>query len=153
MNLFALAHRVIPDLLADPFSATAMIAAAKSNYPDPIRSTLARGGFAYDLRSVYAAVDELDVMAFTLPPPMDSGHGYLFLLVVPRGEPGPVHYFVLERSLDIMTRKITTVIGSTTKASGYGHLNYGPGPTPTGDLATDAWALTQAVLPIVRSAR
>lgn len=153
VTLYALAHRLLPEALSDPLLASMFLAAGKAKYAGPVDSFFAQAGFPFKTTCAHAVVEGFDVVAFTLPPPTETTHGYFFMLVVPAGEVAPLSYFVLERSVNVMTRESSTVIGRTRIGRGFRHENFGDGPLPTGDLATDAWAMSQRVIPIVKSER
>lgn len=122
----------------------AVVDAIERNDTDFFNPVWFEAGFRFSPILIFVVHASYRVGVVTFPLPRQDTEAYLGVFVVPPTAKA-IRYFTWERSIDIMTGQLATVIGEWSET---GHGNHGEGPPFTGDLARDAQALIEGVLAI-----
>lgn len=122
----------------------AVVDAIERNNADFFIPVWFEAGFQFSPILIFQVHASYRVGVITFPMPREDTEAYLGVFVVPPAA-DTIRYFLLERSIDIMTGQPSTMIGEW---SPRGHQNYGQGPAFSGDLSRDVQATVQRVLQI-----
>jgi mono/diheme cytochrome c family protein len=73
-----------------------------------------------------------EIFIVTFPPPQAMPEAYFAAMVYAEGTPS--RYLTLERSFDLLTNQVITMLGEWHKDGDHGNLGFGPNPTVDGFL-------------------
>ncbi len=145
---YVAAHMLLPRFFEER-GATALLDAIEAQDGDFFIPVWMTAGFRFTPTFLHATVGPRRIGVMTLPMPREPAEAYMAILVGSAGEPAPARLFLLERAEPLTPQSPPTFVCSW---AGTRHLNHGPGPAFTGDLANDAWAVVQRAIAIVDGA-
>jgi len=145
---YVAAHMVLPRFFAERGGA-ALLDAIEAKDADAFIPVWMTAGFRFTPTFLYTTVGDRRVGVMTLPMPREPAEAYMAILVGSTATPADARMFLLEKAEPLTPSSPTTYFCSWAESR---HLNHGPGPAFTGDLATDAWAAAQRALALVADA-
>lgn len=136
----------MPQFLAER-GANAVLSAIEAKNAAFFGPVWSQVGIRYAPQFLYALQSPFRIGVMTFPPPQDVTEAHLGAVIGRTDTPQLLRFFLWEESISFQAGQAATVIGEWTDTE---HANYGPGPTVTGNLSTDAWEFTKRVLAILR---
>jgi hypothetical protein len=148
-------HRLTPQLLKERGIAAVLDAIARSDN-DFFVSILLDSGTRFQPQFVEQVEGTRRFGIMSLPEPLKPPDASIAVFVGDSNDLSFCHYFLLEKSVSFLTTsdgsvevRESTVLGGWEEGR---HLNFGPGPSFTGDFAVDAAAMIAAILKVFADA-
>lgn len=140
-------HFLMPRFIAAR-GADAVLRAMETKDADFFVPVWMEAGFRFTPTFLCGVVAEWRVCVMTFPMPREMTEAYLGVVIGRTDEPSFVRFFLWEQSISFVEggTKPSTVIGEWQDGR---HVNYGPGPAFTGDLAGDMSALVKQLLALL----